>query len=340
MRFLNPCGIRLGLSAKIALTTSATGATAGGRGTTGSSDVVHGARLPIEMLLVSSVTAPFCARAAPQAMLAPVFNVMLVSARMSPTNEVVVPSVAELPTCQKTLVGLGAAGEGRPWRAACGDGGGGGLEDEDRVGIALRVQCEGSGQLRGVIEGVNARREHQAAQVLTGQVCGGRPARQHIVSGREIHLSLARESIGCMERSRRDQDARGKPDDRIAGADADVAVDHARTGVGDRGACQHPEACRGPQIGACAWLGDVTATSPATEVDAATKARQATPAWSRRANAEYSDFISLSPDQTHAEAKSVDGELILFLLPGCSVKSASVIFLPAFDLHPNHLMAL
>ena len=132
--------------------------------------------------------------------------------------------------------------------AAGRDEGAADLEDEDRVGIALRVQCEGSGQLRGVIEGVNARREHQAAQVLTGQVCGGRPARQHIVSGRKIHLSLARESIGCMERSRRDQDARGKPDDRIAGADADVAVDHARTGVGDRGACQHPEACRGPQI--------------------------------------------------------------------------------------------
>jgi len=28
---------------------------------------------------------------------------MLVSARMFPANEVVVPSVAELPTCQKTL---------------------------------------------------------------------------------------------------------------------------------------------------------------------------------------------------------------------------------------------
>ena len=37
-------------------------------------------------------------------MLAPVFSVMLVSARMSPTNAVVVPSVAELPTCQNTLL--------------------------------------------------------------------------------------------------------------------------------------------------------------------------------------------------------------------------------------------
>jgi hypothetical protein len=36
-------------------------------------------------------------------MVAPVCAVMLVSAMTVPTNVVVVPSVAELPTCQKTL---------------------------------------------------------------------------------------------------------------------------------------------------------------------------------------------------------------------------------------------
>ena len=36
-------------------------------------------------------------------MLAPVFRVTLVCARMSPANDVVVPSVAELPTLQNTL---------------------------------------------------------------------------------------------------------------------------------------------------------------------------------------------------------------------------------------------
>src|SRR5689334_12046382 len=35
-------------------------------------------------------------------MLAPVFKLMLVSARMFPANAVVVPRVAELPTCQNT----------------------------------------------------------------------------------------------------------------------------------------------------------------------------------------------------------------------------------------------
>ena len=60
-------------------------------------------RLHNEMVLVSSVTAPVCAQAAPQVIVAPVFRVMLVCARMSPANDVVVPSVAELPTRQNTL---------------------------------------------------------------------------------------------------------------------------------------------------------------------------------------------------------------------------------------------
>ena len=52
--------------------------------------------------LESIVTAPVSARARPE-MLASLFKVMLARAMMFPTKEVVVPSVAELPTCQKTL---------------------------------------------------------------------------------------------------------------------------------------------------------------------------------------------------------------------------------------------
>lgn len=52
--------------------------------------------------LVSSVTAPFSAKARP-VRLAPVVTVMLASARIFPENDVPVPSVAELPTCQNTL---------------------------------------------------------------------------------------------------------------------------------------------------------------------------------------------------------------------------------------------
>jgi hypothetical protein len=54
------------------------------------------------MVLSLSVTAPVWARRRPST-LAPVFSVTDVSARMVPTNDVVVPRVAELPTCQKTL---------------------------------------------------------------------------------------------------------------------------------------------------------------------------------------------------------------------------------------------
>ncbi len=50
------------------------------------------------------VTAPVCAIARPDT-LAPVFRVMLVCARMLPAKDVLVPSVAELPTTQNTLHG-------------------------------------------------------------------------------------------------------------------------------------------------------------------------------------------------------------------------------------------
>jgi hypothetical protein len=55
-----------------------------------------------ETTLVSIVTAPVRARALPE-MLAPVVRVMLASARIFPTNDVPVPSVAELPTFQNAL---------------------------------------------------------------------------------------------------------------------------------------------------------------------------------------------------------------------------------------------
>src|SRR4051812_39360216 len=58
-----------------------------------------------EILFVSSVTAPFRASARPM-MLAPVFSVTLVSAIRFPINEVVVPSVAELPICHATPQGF------------------------------------------------------------------------------------------------------------------------------------------------------------------------------------------------------------------------------------------
>jgi hypothetical protein len=64
--------------------------------------VVAAEQIGALIVLSSSVTAPVCANTRPFT-LAPVVNVADVNASIVPTNEVVVPSVAELPTCQKTL---------------------------------------------------------------------------------------------------------------------------------------------------------------------------------------------------------------------------------------------
>jgi hypothetical protein len=66
--------------------------------TTKPSPVPQLAADPIETVFVSMVTAPFRARALPQSIVAPVFSVILVSARIFPANLVSVPRVAELPT--------------------------------------------------------------------------------------------------------------------------------------------------------------------------------------------------------------------------------------------------
>jgi hypothetical protein len=54
------------------------------------------------IVLVSSVTAPFWANTRPSTV-TPVVTVISVNARMVPRKVEPVPSVAELPTCQKTL---------------------------------------------------------------------------------------------------------------------------------------------------------------------------------------------------------------------------------------------
>src|SRR5688572_1433182 len=62
----------------------------------------HACTPQVLTVLLSSVTAPLRASTRPDVS-APVVRVMLVSARMSPAKFVLVPRVAELPTCQKTL---------------------------------------------------------------------------------------------------------------------------------------------------------------------------------------------------------------------------------------------
>src|SRR3989442_12369017 len=70
------------------------------------------------MILESSVTAPVRANSRPSTA-APVVTVMEANARMFPLNTEPVPSVAELPTCQKTLAAL-APPLRIPWAAEVG----------------------------------------------------------------------------------------------------------------------------------------------------------------------------------------------------------------------------
>jgi hypothetical protein len=58
----------------------------------------------VEIVLLSSVTAPFCASARPSR-LAPVSRLIDVRARMLPTKSLLVPRVAELPTRHQTSHG-------------------------------------------------------------------------------------------------------------------------------------------------------------------------------------------------------------------------------------------
>jgi len=59
----------------------------------------------LEKVLLSNVTAPFCAKARPSK-LAPVSMLMDADASILPINDVLVPSVAELPTRHHTLQGF------------------------------------------------------------------------------------------------------------------------------------------------------------------------------------------------------------------------------------------
>ncbi len=70
----------------------------------GVGDVVPAAHCELLRTLLSRVTAPLRASVRPITD-APLFTEMLVSASTLPWNAVVVPMVAELPTCQKTLHG-------------------------------------------------------------------------------------------------------------------------------------------------------------------------------------------------------------------------------------------
>jgi hypothetical protein len=100
-------GVAAAVGVAVAVAVSVGAAVAVGDGVTvaeavGEAVAVGAAQPEKPTWFVSIVTAPLRARPLPDT-LAPVVRVMLVRARILPTNTVPVPMVAELPTCQNTL---------------------------------------------------------------------------------------------------------------------------------------------------------------------------------------------------------------------------------------------
>ena len=99
------------------------------------------------IVLLSSVTAPLRASSLPSTV-APVFSVIDVRARIVPLKFVVVPSVAELPTCQKTLHGE-APLTSFTWLADAVISVDAAWKMKTASAVALRVERDGSGQVEG-----------------------------------------------------------------------------------------------------------------------------------------------------------------------------------------------
>ena len=107
------------------------------------------------------------------------------------------------------------------------------LEQEQCVGISLHVQRERACQSGRRREAVDARRQHEATQILSCQVDIARCARCCVVRRSEVGLGLLRHRIGGVDRSA-GNDAGRKSCDGTARSDTDISIDHSRTGVGDR----------------------------------------------------------------------------------------------------------
>ena len=151
---------------------------------------------------------------------------MLVSARILPANDVVDPSVAELPTCQNTLHSdppLITATE-EPLavvkRAA-------GLEDEDGVGVALRIERERAGQLGRRREAIDAGSQRFCRRDPGPSDPACTPGwRDWCTPPSPTFCAAAGNGIRGVDRAG-DHQAWGKAGDGAPGADAEIPGDHA-----------------------------------------------------------------------------------------------------------------
>ena len=116
------------------------------------------------------------------------------------------------------------------------------LENELRIGVALRVESQCSRQLGRSGKSIDTRRERQSTQILSSQVEVSRSAGEIVERDGDITLSLSRDRIGYVDRSRWRHDSRWKANDRATWADSQISGDDARAGIGHRRATQNREA--------------------------------------------------------------------------------------------------
>ena len=183
------------------------------------------AQIGLEMRLVSIVTAPLRASTRPLTF-TPVVTVIEVSARMFPTNWSRFPSVAELPTCQKTLqasaplmrstmLPVAVMSVVAVWKM------------NTASGSPSRVEREGSGDPEGARGGVvDAGLQRLPAELRPDECCrstGGSVGVRKV----EVALRLKSDAVGDVQRPGEDHGVRARAEtgNSRPGMQADVSDD-------------------------------------------------------------------------------------------------------------------
>ncbi len=180
----------------------------------------------------------------------PVSTVIVTAARMFPLKIVVVSRVADVPTCQKTFPAF-AAGEDHLHAPRAGREGRSHLEDEDRVGVALRVErvtlLPGPDPwIRTDVEFVYRPGVNVSPPMLPGRLCDvtERPVASLYARAGRTRPSMIAWSVTWIVPFTW---AGGTPW-ALAGVEADVAVDLRGGGAADRRGGHHRERAGRPKV--------------------------------------------------------------------------------------------
>ncbi len=195
------------------------------------------------MTLVSRLTWPLRASTRPFTVV-PVCTDIEVNAMIVPTKVVLVPKVAELPTCQNTLHGEAPLIRATVLLDAVIN-----VDPAWKIHTALGSPCASrvTVPVRPIGPAVLYTPPHQGQPTeIRRHPDRGRPARRIVVRGGQIVLRLQSNGVRDVHGSI-DHLSRRKPGYRAPRGDPEIPGHGGRTGVSDRAARQHREGRRGPQ---------------------------------------------------------------------------------------------